>query len=50
MVQTERDGSLSNFELRGDLSVQASDSQHLHFQARIDTPVLDGVQFMVFLF
>lgn len=47
MVQTERDGSLSSFELRGDLSVQTSDSKHIHFKAHIDAPIVDGVQFMV---
>lgn len=46
MVQTERDGSLSSFELRGDLSVQVSDSEFLHFQAQIEPPVIEGVQFM----
>lgn len=45
-IRAERDGSLSNYELRGDLLVLVSDSQQLHFKTQIGAPVIDGIQFM----
>jgi len=45
-VQATRDGGLSGFDLRGELSLRVGDESFTHIKSHITVPNIEGLQFM----